>query len=386
MTKKLRAFKSRLVRLLSRRIAAAVSVHRNRIVFSSDNKGGFGCNPKYIALALKEIDPSLDLIWLTDKRTTIASNVEGLRVIGRGKIMQAIAIGSASIWVANTLLPFHHFVKKANQTYCQTFHGSYGLKKIGYDLSRNQLTDKNWRDSKRKYNRLAETADIILSDSIVEKKRFARAYGLSLERIHITGHPRNDVFTRPHKPLQDVRTVLGIKPNQKILLFAPTRGYDFWPPPPPELGLAFEERFGGQWVTVVRTHYQDGRTSRSSLNANGQLVEDAQELLLACDAVVTDFSSIAFDFIHTRKPCFAMLPLELSSDFKKWFYEKADFYPIPFCESWIELMLQVSSFDKKQYDHDVQNFMSVVAPRCDGKSAERAARLIIAEHRKKWRK
>jgi CDP-glycerol glycerophosphotransferase len=123
------------------------------------------------------------------------------------------------------------------------------------------------------------------------------------------GYPRNDVLVNAdEREVRRIRSGLGIQPDQRAVLYAPTHreyraGYV------PMLDVArLAERLGPEHVVLARLHYfyaEDPSVRR--LHQTGRLLDVAahpsiEELCLAADVLVTDYSSLMFDYALLDRP------------------------------------------------------------------------------------
>lgn len=82
-----------------------------------------------------------------------------------------------------------------------------------------------------------------------------------------------------------------------------------------------------------------------------------QELLIAADVGITDYSSWAYDYMLTRRPLFLYTPDLRDYDQERGFYYSIDTTPFPRSENNSELLESIKSFDAGQYEHDVEDFL-----------------------------
>jgi CDP-glycerol glycerophosphotransferase len=331
---------------------------------------------------MRDMYPQIDVIWLTKHRETSAQGVPGIRVVGPSQILRMWAIATSKVWVGNHFRPFVRFNKKPNQYYVQTFHGSYGIKKIGYD----QLKRRSWQSPEKIVTKFRNEVDLVIVDSELEKARMTSAYRIDPCKIRILGHARTDPFFRDDTA-DNAPTMaqVPIVSRKKMLLFVPSHGFNFWPPPPVDLLRTFEAKFGGNWELVMKAHPKDVKANSQykeilkSLPMATRLVadvEDVTELLLRADAVITDQSSAVFDFLHTGRPAFIVLPRLLSDDFNTYCYGNQSAYPMPIVDSWEELIESVNSHSDEQYQTRIKKFLAEINPANDGRAASRAAEML----------
>ncbi|HQR80154.1 MAG TPA: CDP-glycerol glycerophosphotransferase family protein, partial [Actinomycetota bacterium] len=202
------------------------------------------------------------------------------------------------------------YVKREGQTYLQTWHGT-PLKKVGQDIEKVNFARKGYLTT---FAEEAAKWDFLVSPNAYSSQIMARSFGVPASRILETGYPRNDIFYRPERDLRAAaaRQRLGLAPGQKVILYAPTwrddrydeRGrYIF------ELKLNVEmlrEQLGEDHVLLLRGHHL--LATRAGIPAEGGFVRnvsaypDIADLYLIADVLITDYSSVMFDFVNTGRP------------------------------------------------------------------------------------
>jgi CDP-glycerol glycerophosphotransferase len=146
-------------------------------------------------------------------------------------------------------------------------------------------------------------------------RTLARAYRIPGEKLLRTGYPRNDALVRaretaaPDTAATLIAERLGINRDRPVVLYAPTfrahpggrvREFEF-----PFDVDRFADRFGGDLTLLVRTHYFNRIALPPSVA--GRVIDvtgepDITPLLLLADAVVTDYSSLMFDYALLQRP------------------------------------------------------------------------------------
>lgn len=145
------------------------------------------------------------------------------------------------------------------------------------------------------------------------KTLYSTRFGFDAKRVHSLGYARTDKLFRQKAPEPGFRKHFGISPEQKIVLYAPTWQQKADEPPPAPFGLDsndFIKRLGAICIAngallVIRCHLN----TRIEQEANGDVLHvpqalypDTEEILLATDILVCDWSSIAFDFATLYRP------------------------------------------------------------------------------------
>ncbi len=278
-------------------------------------------NPAAIGRALASREPGLDLVWVVDDPSVVVP--EGTRAVARRTPEWFEALAGARAYVGNAAAP-PWFAKKPGQIHLQTWHGT-PLKKIGEDRGPGDLN--TWRH-RRSLARQAAGWDGFVSPSPFCSEVFRSAFSYDGTMLEI-GYPRNDVLLSERAPevRAETRRRLGVADDQRVVLYAPTwREY---------LGVRDSKplfldpvRLVGALpgaVVLVRGHYNASRQA-DVLAGHDQVVDvtrypDIADLYLAADALVTDYSSVMFDFALTDKPLVLLTPdLDRYRDVERGFY------------------------------------------------------------------
>lgn len=378
-------FKLGLVRrFLSRRLSR-LPVDSRKVVFAAFS-GNCDCNPKYLQLALSSRRPDLDIVWLLGagayRRHMAAGGIPGCRIAQMWTLAALRDVATAKVWVDNaqTFLQDGMPPKRPGQTWVNTWHGSLGIKRL-------DTADPVVR---ARAECMAGVVDVVLTNSEFEEGVFSSSIfpRTPLRRI---GHARNDMFFLPHDERQAVRVrvrcALGLRDGEKFAVYAPTFREAAFFTSASTLNLsdwaeAFAERFGGSWRVVLRLHPHDAkalaeglfRLPSGVLDVSGY--EDVQELLVAADACVTDYSSLIFDYLLGGGPGFIYAPDKKKYDESRGFCYPLEETPFPVAETEKELAAAIRSFDSVKYAADRAAFLAARGCMEDGHAAERAADLI----------
>lgn len=145
------------------------------------------------------------------------------------------------------------------------------------------------------------------------KTVYCTRFGFDSKRVHSLGYARTDKLFRNETPEPVFRKHFGINPEQKIVLYAPTWQQKAGEPPPAAFGLEsteFIKRLGEICTAngarlVARCHLNTRIEQESSgdvLHVPQAMYPDTEEILLATDILICDWSSIAFDFATLYRP------------------------------------------------------------------------------------
>lgn len=336
-------------------------IDEKKVVFVNYYGAGYGDNPKAIADFILENGLEYNLVWLLDKRKDDGSCFpDQIRKVSYFSLKSIYELATARIWVDNCRKEYFP-KKKKGQIYIQTWHGGFSLKKIEADapsLSQQYITMAK-EDSKN--------IDVILNGYEFMTGIFKESFWYSGPVLNI-GTPRSDLFFNKKKIFNSRSKVFNyyeIDTGTKLFLYAPTfrQSYDLdvYTLNYEKIQKALERKFNGKWKILVRLHpnllnLADSLVlSETVVNVTGY--KDMQELLCASDLVVTDYSSLVFDFFILNRPVFLYCPdlSEYTSKDRELYFDVTE---LPFSISGDneELCDKIQSFDCTDYLKSIEEF------------------------------
>ncbi|MGV9279964.1 bifunctional glycosyltransferase/CDP-glycerol:glycerophosphate glycerophosphotransferase [Streptomyces sp. NPDC003730] len=272
-------------------------------VYSSYEDRLPSCNPLAVYAKAKELAPEVHGVWVVRKE--LAGRVpDGIDYVVRDSRRYWEVMARARYFVNNVDFP-DHIVKRPGQLHLQTHHGT-PLKRMGMEQQAYPAAARGV-DFQRLLDRV-DRWDLSVSSNQHSTKQWERAYPGSYASLD-AGYPRNDRYYRAGtEDVAAVRARLGIAPGRTALLYAPThRDYrTSWTPPFDLARLA--EALGDDFVLLVRTHHSYGPSPElTDLAERGAVIDVSrhpaiEDLCLAADALVTDYSSLAFDYANLDRP------------------------------------------------------------------------------------
>jgi CDP-glycerol glycerophosphotransferase len=275
----------------------------NLAVYSAYWNRGVSCNPAAIYYKARELAPQVRGVWVINKsdRDAVPPGVDHVLVNSR-RYWDVLA---RARYLVNNGSFIGKVVKRPGQVYVQTHHGT-PLKHMGMDLRARPAAGKGMS-----FGRLLDHADQ-WDYSLVSNQHSAEVFDRVYPSGYTTlpsGYPRNDVFyTSGPDDVRRARAALGLADGTTAILYAPThRDYqrDFVVPLDLER-LARE--LGPGYTLLVRAHYFYGASPElEALHAAGAVMDVSahprvEELCLASDALITDFSSLMFDYANLDRP------------------------------------------------------------------------------------
>lgn len=364
----------------ARRVFKLAPIKRNKVVFSSYYGRSYSDNPKAVADALLSSGEELELVWLLKNQADAASLPPGIKAASySAPVSRAWHLMTAKVWVDNCRKGER--CKRPGQYYMQTWHG-FALKRIEKDAA--DALEPGYVQS---CIRDSEDCDLMVSGSAFMSKLYRESFWYSGEVAEF-GSPRNDVFFRDNAVMEgEVRGFWNLPEERRLALYAPTfrsdHSTDCYDLDAAALARACEDRFGGRWSVLIRLHPNIAAKSAGLFPYDGDRIIDATaypdmaELLLACDLLITDYSSSMFDYALSGKPCFRFAPDIEAYRQDRGFYFPLDSLPFPMAESSEGLCHMIGEYDEKAGLESWEAFAREEGFCEDGHAAERCARWIL---------
>ena len=365
-------------------------IQKNKVVFAStEGMGGYGDNPKAIAEELHRERPDLELVWLVkDERKSFPSYIRraSFSLLSRG-----YELSTAKVWVDCHRKPYGTR-KRRGQYYVQTWHGPIGFKPAG--ALRGKFLPK--------MAEIVSRADSGLIDCFVTNSAWSTDIAIRSffydGTICEDGSPRCDVMFRERdRWRQEIRQFYRIPQQAKLMIYAPTfrsgsqtrsriveaeeASLDF-----AKIIAALEQKTGEQWYIALRLHPQVA-AHREAYPVQGQAgnrlidvsqYDDMYELLAAADAMLSDYSTVAFDASYIEMPVFLY-----ADDLDEYQRDRGALLwdmrrlPFPFAETEQELVRNIQVFDRERYLVELHRLFDEVKLKEDGHASERVAERIL---------
>jgi CDP-glycerol glycerophosphotransferase len=313
-----------------------------RVVYNSFH-GRYSDNPRAIYEELARRTEDCTHVWTGGKAPPRRFPADA-RVVVPGTAAHRREVQQAKYIVANVEMR-EQLDKRPGVVFLQTWHGT-ALKRIGYDNRYVVANPGPFERDVREYARW----DYLISPNAFTSGIFHSAFRGFDGEILETGYPRNDILSAPDRDQirARVRGELGIEEGKTVVLYAPTWRDDLVHEHGPtgfSLALDVDElarRLGDDHVFLLRLHFlvagELGHTGGAVRNLSAY--EDIRDLYLAADVLITDYSSVMFDFAITGKPLlFYTYDLEYYRDELRGFYfDLEGEAPGPLCRDMDELI------------------------------------------------
>ncbi len=364
-------------------------INKKKIVFCCiEGSTGYSCNPKYIAEELIRKKRDYELVWLVND--TSKKFPKEIKAVENTLLNRAYHLSTARVWIDNSRKQLE-CRKRKGQIYLQTWHAKLGFKPTCLDRG------KSFPEIARLVSRHdSGMIDYVLSNSQWYDDTLPTGMMYNGPTLRF-GSPRCDVLVnRDAKLYRKVRETYKLPGDSKIIMYAPTyRGgsqrtkrviqadggrihYE---------GLlnALEGRFGGEWHVMLRMHPQLTARGIGGGRDNSRVIDvskadDMYEILVGCDAFLTDYSSAAFDAAVMGIPVF--LYCDDYGEYQKeegkllWKLEELPFKAALDNEG---LREAISSFDYEEYKKKLADFFEALNILEDGKASERVDEFLYGK-------
>lgn len=271
------------------------------IVFNSYGGKKFNDSTKVIYEMMKEDDrfKSYKLVWAFHRPEDYKDLQNKIKT---DDFHYFLTILKARCWVTNSGMQRGIDIKGKNTFSFNTWHGT-PMKKMGSSANK-----------KNTNNKIMQSFDVLLAQSEYEVDKMTEAYDINPNRYKIIGIPRNDILAKVNEQMTlRYKEKLGISKEKLVVLYAPTFrdykleggsncvlnvpiDYEYW-----------ENKFGDNTVFLVRMHYEIAKYNE--LPSNNKWIDCSQyeslnDLMIASDMLISDYSSIFFDYSIMHKPMY----------------------------------------------------------------------------------
>lgn len=291
-----------------------VKTDENTILFVSNGGNSMSGSPYEIYKYIKENIPGNKYRFIWALKT--AEKPTDHEIVKFDSFKYYLTALKAKYWVTDNNIDRGMKFKKKNTVYLNTWHG-VAIKKIGND-------DKY--SGKYDYSYL----NYICVSGKHDKRVFTSALKVRENAFLECGMPRNDrLFTAGPKDNERIRKKLNIPVEKKVILYAPTwrdstnkgRTYDL---KPPVSFSKWKKELGDNYVILFRAHDRTTKVMDVKFDdfvMNYSSYESLNDLLIIADILITDYSSVVFDFAILNKPFFCF-----GYDFEEYYRERGFYF------------------------------------------------------------
>lgn len=322
--------------------------------------------------------------YLEENKNTKVISVKGK------KYVQAMA--KAKYWIFNYKIPDYIYPKK-DQIFVQCWHGT-PLKRLGCDLQHFDNALNTIEGMKKRYNEETKKFSYFLSPSKFASEKFISIWNMKENKkqdcVLELGYPRNDyLYNYTENDIKTIKSKLGIENcTKKILLYAPTYrdnqhtsgiGYTY------KTEVDFDklkEELSGEYIILFRSHWLVANLfdfeKYKDFIYNVSDYDDIDELYVVSDLLITDYSSVFFDYANLKRPIlFYMYDLEEYRDNIRGFYLNIEELPGPILKTEEELIENIKTISEDFYNDKYKKFNDKFNYLDDGQASKRVVDKIF---------
>ncbi|MFD1455775.1 CDP-glycerol glycerophosphotransferase family protein [Levilactobacillus lanxiensis] len=288
-------------------------IKRRQVIFESFNGKDINDNPAAIYRELvKEHPDYAHTAYFSVKPREFAglhAKYPEINLVKRFTPRWVTLMARAEFWVLNSRLP-NWWHQNRRTTVIQTWHGT-PLKKLGADIAHVAIPGTSTADYHHEFITAAHRWNYLIAPNQYSQDIFKSAFGFKNQFLSI-GYPRNDVlYTTSQDEVFALKQRLLGAVNGPVVTYAPTWRDDMAVRPgvyrfdlPFDLGEFFNHVPAGTHL-IIRPHY----LVKDAIDIHGYedrvtvLAEtDIAQLYLISDLLITDYSSVMFDFANLKRP------------------------------------------------------------------------------------
>lgn len=344
--------------------------NEKKVLLASNTKNELYGNLLYIYEELKKYDYDINILLM---------NKGGFFKKIKYEFKLLFYIATSKYILIDDFFPLLYTLKIRKGTkFIQVWHALGAFKRVGYSRNdidnKNSITHKNYTDT------------IVSSDAIV--KNYAEAFGIDKEKVHPLGIPRTDLFFNKeeiNKKKEQLYIQYPFFKDKKIILFAPTfRGSGRKSAHYPEEYIDFKniyENLKEDELFVLKLH----PFIKNELTINEEFKDkiinftdykDINELLLITDLLITDYSSVIFEYSFMEKPIIFYVPdFNEYSNSRSFYYDYNEYLYGTVAKNKEQLieMIRHPNIDTKKLNKFKEKFLN----KCDGRSSKRFVEELI---------
>lgn len=368
---------------LYNKVFIKLPINKKRVMFESFLGRNVSGNPKYLyeQMIKDGLDNKYDLIWILNN---IDEPINGSgKKVKRKTLKYYYYMATSKYWIFNCRQA-DEIIKRKENIYLQTWHGT-PLKKLAMDMDNvNMAGQTDINEYKEKFYNNSRRWDYLLIQNDYSREIFKKAFAFN--KTILNGYPANDILYTENnkKSIDKIKDKLNIPKNKKIILYAPTwRDDNFYKKGHYRMNIELDldkmqKELGNEYIILLRMHYLI--TNNINIEKYKGFVYDysqgydIQELYLVSDILITDYSSVMFDYSNLNRPIiFFTYDIEQYRDALRGFYfdfeEEAPGPLVVDTEGVIECLKSIDDINK-QYKNKKERFYNKFCHIDDGNKAK----------------
>lgn len=379
--------KRALIRFVYRNVFLKLPVKKGLVYFESFSGKSYSDSPKYIYEHLVKQEDNYRYVW----HLNIKENLPGKpKITKTDSLRYYYTLAVAEYIVTNARLPLF-FKKRDEVKYLQTWHGT-PLKRLGGDMEEVHMPGTNTERYKINFYNESQKWDYLVAPNAYSSKILSRAFWFDKTLLEV-GYPRNDIlYTRNNmQDIANLKMKLNLPQDKKVVLYAPTwRDDEFYSKGnytfELKLNLAkMKKELGNDCIILLRMHYliasEMDISEYEGFVYDYSLYNDISELYLVSDILITDYSSVFFDYANLKRPIlFYTYDLDKYRDQLRGFYLDMDTeLPGPLLETTEEVINNIKEINEltNKYASRYEVFYNRFCEWDDGRASEKTVKAVF---------
>lgn len=380
--------KRKLVYFLHNRIFSLLPTKKKQIFLESFLGESYSDSPKAIYEYMQKHYPAYSFVWSFDDKKQIPGNAKQVK---RFSLRYFYHLAQSAYWISNARMP-NQLVKSEDTTFLQTWHGT-PLKRLALDMDEVSMPGTNAERYKNNFVNETKQWDYLIAPNAYSSEIFKRAFYFKGEMLEV-GYPRNDLLVNADGTMiESVKKKLGIPLDKKVIIYAPTwRDDEYFSRGNYKFTLRLDldkmqRQFGDEYIVLLRTHY----LISNALDISGyegfvydfSSYDDIAELYVVSDILITDYSSVFFDFANLKRPIlFYTYDIEKYRDQLRGFYiDMEEELPGPLLYTSDEVIDAIENIDEVQeeYKEKYEMFSERFCAWDDGHAAQKTVERVFGK-------
>lgn len=353
--------------------ARIFKLKENRVAFVSMHNENFKDSLGCVYEKMKE---QYDYEFVLITRRDLDINIKNVfRVISFFLFKSAALARSKYVFLNDNFLPMSKMNFKKETVVTQLWHAEGAFKKFGLDIPQQEFLRKSETESNKRL-----TYVVCSSEGV--RDIYSSAFGVSKENVLALGAPRADYFFKEEntfKAKADIENLYPQLKGKKTVLYAPTfrdnlsenknilKHFD---------AAKIKQELGEEYEILVRLHpqiHENGEAIKGAIDVTDYA--DVRQLVLYCDVLVTDYSSICMDFsLINKKTVFFAYDLQDYIRDRDFYFDYESYVPGVVAKTNDELIRALKTdFDREKNDRFRQFNFSFF----DANSSQRVIDTII---------
>ena len=364
-------------------ICRLLPIKKRKVFCIMTHDDGEGSNVSIAVRALKEESDEYTFTYLTKKDTHTVKSLAGFRTLLSFFFRKPYELARTEmVLLDNIFLPYAYIHRRKGTKVVQLWHGTGTIKKFGQDVNTGRLKELEKRAN-------ANVTHLIVNSPAIARL-YSGAFGIKKECIYPIGLPKTDELLGRIKKMnaamknQDKEYIYqkyGIPKEKKLILYAPTfRDNETESPKMLELLMELHKELPEEYYLGLRLHpfvadsfYVDSKEQRI---CQMSFEKDINTLLLAADVLITDYSSIIFEYCLMKRPMifYAYDFAEFSNHGRGFYYDYEAYVPGSVAHTTKEVadIIKTGNFDTEK----IKGFINFNYFYTDGDATRRLIELL----------